>query len=54
MNRAISTFGMHALLRQNELLEEARRDRLVTNARRQQRRRTYGQVLRMGRRRTTR
>jgi hypothetical protein len=34
MNRAISTWGMHAILRQEELLEEARRERLAVKARR--------------------
>lgn len=52
MNRAVSTWGMHALLRQEELLEEARRDRLVSNARRRGRQRFLGRVLRLRRRRS--
>lgn len=47
MNRAISTWGIHALLRQEELLEEARRDRLVRNARRHARLRLIDRVLRL-------
>lgn len=50
MNRAISTWGMHAVLRQEELLEEARRERVATNARRRDRGRVLARVLRLGRR----
>jgi hypothetical protein len=50
MNRAISTWGMHAALRQEELLEEARRERLATNARRTDRGRILSRVLHLGRR----
>ena len=50
MNRAISTWGMHAVLRQEELLEEARRERLATKARRPGRGRTLNRVLHLGRR----
>jgi len=50
MNRAISTWGIHAVLRQEELLEEARRERLAVKARRPGRGRTLGSVLRLGRR----
>jgi hypothetical protein len=50
MNRAISTWGLHAVLRQEELLEEARRERLAVKARRHRRGRTLGSVLHLGRR----
>ncbi|MEO8246401.1 MAG: hypothetical protein ABI622_04695 [Chloroflexota bacterium] len=50
MNRAISTWGIHAVLRQEELLEEARRERLAVKARRPGRGRVLGRVLHLGRR----
>lgn len=50
MNRAISTWGMYAVLRQEELLEEARRERLAVKARRPGRGRMLGRVLQLGRR----
>ncbi len=37
MNRAISYWGMHALLRHEELIEEASRERLARTAARQRR-----------------
>ncbi|HET9878468.1 MAG TPA: hypothetical protein VFQ81_04065 [Candidatus Limnocylindria bacterium] len=51
MNRAISQWGMHAMLRQEELLDEACRERIATNARRRQRSRLLGRMLSFGRRR---
>ena len=52
MNRAISYWGMHALLRHEELVEEASRERLARTAARQRRSTPIlGRVLRLRRNR---
>lgn len=52
MNRAISQWGMYAILRQEELLDEASRERVAHDARRRQRSRLLDRMLQFGRRRS--
>ena len=47
MNRAISYWGMHALLRRDGLIEEARRERLASLVPHRRRARILGRVLRL-------
>lgn len=52
MNRAISYWGMHALLRHEDMLEEASRERLAQAARPRRPAPILGRVLRLRRRRS--